>query len=411
MILYFLRKAYRYKRQVACFLLYLSIVSACPSIVGNCYAFPPDDEINRPIDTDPVDYMSNCIVNTVAGWNSGYLRLDLGTSASEGYGIPYSYTNGAPLLSITYGTDDTDYQSESDWYSQSGQYYNGNSPQPWPPAYLPWPTNAAIEGWGGNTSTDPTSGDRHMLVVDQVHCMLYESWNSVRLSHGYEVSNTAIYNFSLKLPQRPDTWTSADAAGLPIYPLLLKYHEIASGSINHAIRFTALNAQCAFTHPATHFGPSSNSDPYYPPYGSRFRLKANFNITSYSADSQVLLTALKKYGLIFADQGTTAFISGMSDPGFSTMISEINFGGSRISFDNFEMVQSPFPIVRCYTPGSLACGALSNNTSDFVPNFTPNCSSNFTPVYFQITESPSFAIRERVLFYLVAGLLCMLRCL
>jgi len=330
----------------------LGVVAGSPT-VGNCPVFPADDELNRAIDGDAVDPMSPCIVSTISSWGAN-LRLDLGYNVADGYGIPYTITNTTALLPITYGTDGADYWSESDWFDSNGNLIHADNvtSEPVGTAFWPVPQDCAIEGWGGNTSTDPTGGDRHICVVNTQSCLLIESWNSVRLANGFQISNSAVFNLSQKLPQRPDTWTSADAAGLPIYPLLLKYGEIAAGSIDHAIRFTALRAQAAFVHPGSHFGPYHNAN--YPVYGSRFRLKASYNISGYSSDGQVFLRALKKYGLIFADQGSTVFITGTTDPGFVNLIDEIN-SQKRIAFSNFEMVLSPFEIIRDYNPGTVTC--------------------------------------------------------
>jgi len=136
-------------------------------------------------------------------------------------------------------------------------------------------------------------------------------------------------------------------------------------------------AQNAYIHPATHLVPEDLGyfDVFFPAYGSRFRLKANFDISGYSNDSQVLLTALKKYGLMFADQGTTASATGASDAGFQTLLLEINYN-KQIPFNNdyFEMVQSPYPIVRGFTPATLTCGNRSQNAAPYVPTWKPNCS-------------------------------------
>jgi len=115
------------------------------------------------------------------------------------------------------------------------------------------------------------------------------------------------------LPQRPEGWTSADAAGLPIFPLLARYDEVASGSINHALRFTVAHTQRGYIHPASHYA-SSSSDPSLPPMGLRLRLKAGFDLSPYSGPALVILTALKRYGMIVADNGSNWYISGTSDP-------------------------------------------------------------------------------------------------
>jgi hypothetical protein len=150
------------------------------------------------------------------------------------------------------------------------------------------------------------------LLADpaNTNCSLYEVWQGVKDANdnNWTASNGAIFNlYSDKL--RPDGWTSADAAGLPILPGLARYDEVAAGAINHALRFTVASSQAGYIHPATHYA-SSSSDPTLPPMGLRLRLKASFDISSYTGQSRVILTALKKYGMIVADNGSSWYISG-----------------------------------------------------------------------------------------------------
>jgi hypothetical protein len=274
--------------------------------------------------------------------------------------MAWNRVSSSPALRpLTYGNAGESYQDESDWYTSGGTFQNGNTAQAqWSnPPYLPALTPAQgvkIEG-----GLDATEGDRHMLTVDTNKCMLYETYVTTYDSGsvGYTVAGSAVWNLSAPVGnQRPEGWTSADAAGLPIYPGVLKYEEILAGSINHALRFTATNASRAYTFPASHYGSKSNTS--VPHYGARFRLKASFDISRYSAPTQVLLVALKKYGLIFADQGSTAFIT-CDDVAFpDPMNAEMNQGTRRIEFNttNFEMVKSRGPIVRGFTPsGPIPC--------------------------------------------------------
>jgi len=297
--------------------------------------------------------------------------MDFGDDVLQGYGIPYNILLQRPaLLPVSYGTDGADYQSESDWYSSAGVKYDGNSATPWPASFMPWPQGAAIEGWQGSPATDPAGGDRHILQVDTTTCTLMESWNSVRLLNGFMVSNTAVFNMSRVINgQRPDTWTSGDAAGLPIFPTLLKWEEVAAGAINHALRFTVPDAQAAFIHPATHYGPSNKQNTSFPPYGSRYRLKASFNVASFSPNAQTFLNALKKYGLIFQDQGSAVYVSGTTHQNFTAFISEIN--GAQFKFTNFEMVQSPYPVQRYNSSAPAICNGMSSNPTTYVPTWVP----------------------------------------
>lgn len=167
---------------------------------------------------------------------------------------------------------------------------------------------------------------------------------------------------------------------MAIYPGVLRYSEIATGEITHALRFTAPQAQNAYASPGRHRGP--NNDVTLPFYGARFRLKASFDASGYSPDTQVLIAALKKYGLIFADQGTGAYITGDNDPGYGVdMLSELNQGNAgpqsrRIPFDkdHWELVQNPNPITRGFNPGTVTCNGVSTNANPaWQPNFAPVC--------------------------------------
>ena len=176
---------------------------------------------------------------------------------------------------------------------------------------MPIPSNALIEGYPA-----PGDGDRHVLVLDKDNCWLYEMYNSQELSvTNWSADSTAIWDMTIN-EQRPYTWTSADAAGLPIFPGLVRYDEVAAGAINHAIRFTVPVTQQAFTAPATHWA-SSVTDPDAPPMGTRLRLQASFDISGFSQANQVILTALKKYGMILADNGSAIYISGAPNSGWN----------------------------------------------------------------------------------------------
>jgi hypothetical protein len=176
---------------------------------------------------------------------------------------------------------------------------------------MPVPSNALIEGYPA-----PGDGDRHVLVLDKDNCWLYEMFNSHELSvANWSADSTAIWDMTINA-QRPYTWTSADAAGLPIFPGLVRYDEVAAGAINHAVRFTVPVSQQAFTAPASHWA-SSVTDPDAPPMGTRLRLQASFDISGFSQANQVILTALKKYGMILADNGSAIYISGAPNSGWN----------------------------------------------------------------------------------------------
>jgi hypothetical protein len=161
---------------------------------------------------------------------------------------------------------------------------------------------------GGSSS----SGDRHVLVLDNANCFRYELYNASPNTDGsWNADSTAVWDL-LGNEQRPYTWTSADAAGLPIFPGLVRYDEAASGTIAHAFRFTLPHTRAAFTPPASHWAANTTASSA-PPMGMRIRLKASYDISGFSAQMQTILAAMKKYGLILADNGSALYVTGVSD--------------------------------------------------------------------------------------------------
>jgi hypothetical protein len=241
---------------------------------------------NTDISNSPVDPNSTNIINFI-GSGIG-LHPDFGSGEYQGsdIGIPYVIVPGSqPMV----GIDFTAYGDESD------------------PGPMPIPANAPIEG-----DPNPGNGDRHVLVLDNGNCFLYEMDNShVNNDGSWNADSAAVWDL-IADEQRPYTWTSADAAGLPIFPGLVRYDEVAAGKIPHAIRFTLQQSRAAFTPPASHWAANS-SDPLAAPMGMRLRLKQSYDISSFSANLQVILTAMKKYGLIMADNGSSMYISGTPD--------------------------------------------------------------------------------------------------
>jgi len=182
---------------------------------------------------------------------------------------------------------------------------------------MPIPPNALIEGY-----PHPANGDRHVLVLDNDGCWLYELYNAHLLKNGDWMGySTAVWDMTIN-EQRPFTWTSADAAGLPIFPGLVRYDEVAAGVINHAFRFTVPRTREAFVAPASHWA-SSNTSVSAPPMGTRLRLKAGFDISKFSAPNQVILAALKQYGMILADNGSQFSLAGRLATIGATTISAI----------------------------------------------------------------------------------------
>jgi hypothetical protein len=244
------------------------------------------------------------------------LHLDLGTT-EEYYGIPFTVVPpDQPLVPIAYGTDGADYSDESD------------------PGPMPIPLDAPIEG-GSAADPTPAAGDRHVLVVRQGECVLYELYNTVRTATGFRVSSSARWDLNVNAT-RPAGWTSADAAGLPILPGLLRYEEVASGAIRHALRFTVPHVRQAYVAPASHCG--QYADATLPPYGTRARLRADVSLAPYSGDALVLLTALKTYGLMLADQGTGWYVTGTSDPRWEDALDQLRAHPVRGS--DFELLAS-----------------------------------------------------------------------
>ncbi|HTS50344.1 MAG TPA: hypothetical protein VMH05_20505 [Bryobacteraceae bacterium] len=254
-----------------------------PSI-GNCTVLPADNIWNTRIDQLPVHPSSSTWVNTIGP--SAHLHPDFGSGTYDGepIGIPYI---GVPGTQTKYPASFT-YQSESD------------------PGPYAIPLNAPIEG--GSAS----SGDRHVISIDTDNCILYEIYAAYPQTASWQGGSGAIYHL-LSDALRPATWTSADAAGLPIFPGLVRYDEIAAGEIRHAIRFTVPQTQKAYVWPARHYA-SSLPGAQYPPMGARFRLKSSFDISHFSATNQIILTALQRYGMMLADNGSSWYISGAPDP-------------------------------------------------------------------------------------------------
>jgi hypothetical protein len=252
--------------------------------VGGCPLFPADNIWNRDISSLPVHRNSANFIASIG--ITSHVHADFGAGLYNGapIGIPYIVVPGSqPSVPVNFT-----YASESN------------------PGPYPIPSKAPIEG--GSQS----SGDRHVIVVDSGTCRLYEMYASYPQSNGsWKAGSGAVWSLNSDA-LRPNTWTSADAAGLPILPGLVRYDEIASGVINHALRFTVNSTQSAFLWPARHYA-SSNTNPNLPPMGLRLRLKANVNISSFSRTNQIILTALKRYGMIVADNGSSWYISGAPD--------------------------------------------------------------------------------------------------
>lgn len=241
--------------------------------------FPASNWWNLPIDTAQVDSASAKMVATIG--LSDRLHPDFGTEPT--YGIPYVVVDSTQTrVNVTF-----QWPTESD----AGPY--------------PIPNDAPVEG--GN----PNSGDRHILVIDRDTRLLYELYAAKKHSDHWSAGSGAIFDLQSNT-LRPDGWTSADAAGLPIFPGLVRYEEVAAGAINHAIRFTVNRTRRAYTLPARHQASESLNDSL-PPMGARVRLKASVNINGLSPQAKVIAQAMKTYGMILADNGSDWYFSGTSD--------------------------------------------------------------------------------------------------
>jgi hypothetical protein len=278
-------------------------------MIAGCPVFPANNPWNQRVDTLPVAANSAQLISSI-GLGSP-VHADFGSGLYDGsqIGIPYVVLHGKkiPKSRVTF-----DYADESD----KGPY--------------PIPRNVPIEG-----QPHPDDGDRHALILDRDSCKLYEQYALHRTASGWAAGSGAIWNLrSNKL--RPAGWTSADAAGLPILPGLARWADAATGSINHALRFTASRTRSTYIYPARHEASNSN-DPSLPPMGLRVRLKASFNIGKFPPQARIVLTALKRYGMILADNGSPWFISGAPSPHWSN--DQLHTLG-QVTGADFEVVQA-----------------------------------------------------------------------
>ena len=295
--------------------------------------FPASDLWNTDISSAPVDPNSSNYLSFIGTTTTLHPDFGAGTYDNQTMGIPYQVVAGTQAkVKVTLGA----YASESD------------------PGPMPIPPNALIEGY-----PNPGNGDRHVLVLDKDGCWLYELYNAVEAKNdNWSANSTAVWDMTIA-EQRPYTWTSADAAGLPIFAGLARYDEVAAGAIHHALRFTVPTTQMAFVLPATHWA-SSNASASAPPMGLRLRLKSDFDISGYPADDQVILTCLKTYGMILADNGSGIYISGTPDNRWNNDDLSLL---KQITAANFEVVETG----TVYTPANVPSGA-----SPTISSFTAN---------------------------------------
>jgi hypothetical protein len=303
--------------------------------LGGFVPFPSDSLWNQDISSAPLDANSSAIISFIGSGTSMHADFGAGQYLGSTIGIPYLVVGGQqPPVAINF----TAYGSESD------------------PGPMPVPVTAPIEGY-----PNPGAGDRHVLVLDNSNCFLYELSSSYVSGNSWNAGSGAVWDL-LSNEQRPYTWTSADAAGLPIFPGLVRYDEVAAGKISHALRFTLQNSRAAFIPPASHWAAnSSNSNAA--PMGMRMRLKASFDVSGYSTANQVILNALKKYGMIMADNGSNLYLSGAPDDRWDN--TDLRVLG-QVSASDFEVLQ----MTPLYTQNTVPSGAAPQITS-----FTATASS------------------------------------
>jgi hypothetical protein len=250
---------------------------------GDVGIFPADNPWNQPIDKLKVHPKSEQYIRSI-GANKG-LHPDFGAPSN---GIP----SGIPFCIAS---------KDQKRVPVKFEYPDESDPGPYP-----IPDDAPIEGG------PKSDGDRHVLIIDPEGKKLYELFSTYKTAAGWKAGSGAIFDLTSNR-LRPAGWTSADAAGLPIFPGLVRHDEVEQGEIRHALRFTIVKSQRAYINPATHWA-SSSSDPNRPPMGLRLRLKADVDISHFPREDRVILQALKTYGMIVADNGGDWFITGAPDP-------------------------------------------------------------------------------------------------
>ncbi|MDR2013741.1 MAG: hypothetical protein LBQ20_12090 [Rhodanobacter sp.] len=301
--------------------------------------FPADNAWNRDVSADPIDPNSDALIASI-GLGTG-LHPDFGADIPEGpIGIPYVVVSGSQQkVTINF----TAYGEESD------------------PGPYPIPGNAPIEG-GANA---PQGSDRHVLVIDRDNQKLYELFNAWPQNGGsWNADSGAVFDLTSNVvrPGGQPGWTSADAAGLPIFPGLVRYDEVASGAIHHALRFTVSRTRRAYVPPATHWA-SSNTDGNLPPMGMRVRLKASYPIpANVDPQTRVLLQALKTYGMIVADNGSNWFITGTSDQRWNNdaLVPQLR----SVSGSNFEVIRMDGLVTDGPAPQLLSPQAITGDWYD-----------------------------------------------
>jgi len=287
--------------------------SAAPTApkVGGCPVFPTTSVWNQRVDTLPVASDSDALIASIGLSNGVHADFGSGLWDASRIGIPYVVVHGktTPKSRLAF-----EYAGESD----KGPY--------------PIPAGVPIEGAPGHLD----SGDRHALIVDADSCRLYELYALQKTGTRWTAGSGAIFNLGSNA-LRPAGWTSADAAGLPILPGLARWDgDAATGVIRHALRFTAERTRRAYIYPARHYA-SSATDASLPPMGLRVRLKASVDISKLPRQARIVAQAMKSYGLILADKGSSWYVSGAPSPRWSN--DELHALGTLHGSD-FEVVET-----------------------------------------------------------------------
>lgn len=337
------------------------ITRAAPPTIEGCQILPTDNPWNTDISGATVHPNSANIISYINSTGGTEVHPDFGDT--QEYGIPWITVPGTqPKVPVS--------------------FYYGDESDPGP---YPIPSNAPVEG----------GGDRHVLVIETASCTLYETYDSTYVggaSQAWEAGSGAIWNLNSNA-LRPDTWTSADAAGLPILPGLARCDEAMSGEITHALRFTVRRTGGpAYIYPATHAAPTASnpSHPNVPLMGMRFRLKSDYNTTGFGPQALAIAEALKTYGMILADNGSNWYISGERDRNECWDDDDLN-ALKDIPGTAFEVIVSPPPatvVVPAPTLYQPADGAGVTNTQ---PVLGWNTVTSATSYEFQIgrTDPPT----------------------
>jgi len=288
---------------------FLNLRNTRPPVIAGCRIFPADNPWNQPVEAFPVHPNSDQYIEKM----NKLMNLHPDMTSAAFSGMPYTVVAGnQPLVPISFFY----------WYESD-------------PGPYPIPDDTPIEGG------PDAEGDRHTLVLDSTNCLLYEVFNIFPEPIGWRSGGGAIFDLNSNA-QRPDTWTSADAAGLSILAGVVQYAEVAAGEVNHAIRFTMDVSQRAYVYPATHFA-SPPTDPFLPPMGLRVRLKADFSLAQFTGQALVIAQALKKYGMIMADNGGDwYFTGGVSRRWNDNELDKLKY----IHGYNFEVVDADRMVVR-----------------------------------------------------------------